>query len=539
MSAKKEKTGVVFCNCGGRNFSKQEIESLQTRLRFSSGENLFFLSEAACTKDGSESLQQALLKNDVAKLVFAGCTFRKSGEAKTDLAKICKVAPGNILEVPVSSASPKRVDDHPFGMQEDRIRLMVKDINKNIKVLELMEPFAIKNVPLSQNVLVIGGGSSGKAAVETLSAYGYSTVLIDSEKILPSAADKMPETVETYANTALTSLSGHIGGFTATIKTGDRLKQVECGAVILASGFSGEQDAWKTLSDRCSSPRLVPLLKLSSAAAALPRVPSVRSVAIILDLDIDEGKASTEIACRTALELQKRNNLQVFLFCRDIRVGSLYLEELYDKARDGGAVIVKYDKEIKIAVKDDAVLLSFTDAVLGSPMTMTCDMVGISLYGVATGGDLELAEITGVNLDSQGRLQDNNIQLFAAATNIPGIFVAGGCRGSLYQSDAILEGKAAAGAVHLLLSQKQLQVELSEATVDADKCALCLTCIRACPHNAMKINREENVAVSVAEVCQRCGICAGECPAKAITLPAYSDDILLTQLPQSMEWKPA
>jgi heterodisulfide reductase subunit A-like polyferredoxin len=85
-------------------------------------------------------------------------------------------------------------------------------------------------------------------------------------------------------------------------------------------------------------------------------------------------------------------------------------------------------------------------------------------------------------------------------------------------------------AVHQLLRQKELEVELSHAMVDKDKCAICLTCIRSCPYKAMVIDREEGVAACLPEVCQRCGICAGECPAKAITLPAYSDEIVMNYL---------
>jgi len=511
MSADKDKTGVVLCNCGGRNFKKEEIKSLQTRLQFSSGENLFIQSDALCTKEGAASLKETMSKKGIKKLVFAGCTAKKSGETASFIAEKCRIAPSNILEVTVPAATPEGEKDSPFGMKEELIRSVVKGINKHIGILEGMETFATKKVPLHQGVLVVGGGSAAQAAADVLTARGYSPILLEKED-------------------ELLSLQGQLGSFTATLSTGGGVKQADCGAVILASGFSREKDAWTSVTSRFASPHLVPLSKLADAAAELPRIPSGRSVGIVLDLDVDEGKASSETACRTALQLQRQDGLQVYLFCRDIRVGSLPLEELYDDARDRGVVIVKYENQIRISGTNGTTLLSCTDAVLGNPIQVACDLAGISLYGVAAGGDTFLSEITGVDLDSLGRLQGNNIHLFATGTNIPGIFVAGGCRGNVYPPEAEREGRAAAGEVDLLLSQKELKVELSEAKVDADKCALCLTCIRACPHNAMKINREESVAVSVPEVCQRCGICAGECPAKAITLPAYTDDILLAQL---------
>jgi heterodisulfide reductase subunit A len=83
--------------------------------------------------------------------------------------------------------------------------------------------------------------------------------------------------------------------------------------------------------------------------------------------------------------------------------------------------------------------------------------------------------------------------------------------------------------VHAVLARKEIVVELSHAVVDGDKCALCLTCIRSCPFAAMRIFAEEKRADCVPEACRRCGICAGECPNKAIELPAYSDRIVLAR----------
>jgi heterodisulfide reductase subunit A-like polyferredoxin len=44
------------------------------------------------------------------------------------------------------------------------------------------------------------------------------------------------------------------------------------------------------------------------------------------------------------------------------------------------------------------------------------------------------------------------------------------------------------------------------------------------------VDREKGAAACSPEACRRCGICAGECPAKAITLPAWSDRAVLSQV---------
>ena len=83
---------------------------------------------------------------------------------------------------------------------------------------------------------------------------------------------------------------------------------------------------------------------------------------------------------------------------------------------------------------------------------------------------------------------------------------------------------AVAYEVHGLLGEKYIEVRDDAATVDSDKCVLCLTCKRVCPHGAISINEDENAAYISQISCMRCGICAAECPAKAITLPGFTDE---------------
>jgi ferredoxin len=71
-------------------------------------------------------------------------------------------------------------------------------------------------------------------------------------------------------------------------------------------------------------------------------------------------------------------------------------------------------------------------------------------------------------------------------------------------------------------------VELQRLVIDEEKCALCLTCLRSCPWEALSIGgtlKRRRVEVEE-ERCHHCGICTGLCPARAITLLGYETNEL-------------
>lgn len=395
--------------------------------------------------------------------------------------------------------------------------------------------FETKKVELQQSVLVVGGGIAGIHAAKEISNCGYKTTLVEqSDKIGGQIAhfqeysvdyEKMLSGVDILTKSSLKELSGNIGSFNARILTPDKEKTVKYGAVVVSTGNIKECDG-----SVFDEEKIVSIYDLVNIITRYPTKDQRRPVSLILDLKIEETKASSEMVLNIAVDFRKKYGCEVYVFCREVRVSSLYLEILYDEARDAGVTIIKYDGEVTIQKTENEVLVTAKDTLLNSTVEVSCHLVGVSTYGIHSCIDNKLAEIVGISTDIQNHMQDNNVHLFPGSTNRPGIFIAGACRGQYYIPQIITDAKATALAVHSLLSQKSIEVELSNAVVDEDKCVLCLTCIRSCPHKAMMVNVEKKAAESVPEACQKCGICAGECPAKAIKLPEYTDEELLRQV---------
>ena len=54
--------------------------------------------------------------------------------------------------------------------------------------------------------------------------------------------------------------------------------------------------------------------------------------------------------------------------------------------------------------------------------------------------------------------------------------------------------------------------------LDLEKCTTCLTCVMFCPEGAIKWRPEMGKIEFDFSFCKGCGICANECPTKAITM---------------------
>jgi 2-oxoacid:acceptor oxidoreductase delta subunit (pyruvate/2-ketoisovalerate family) len=53
---------------------------------------------------------------------------------------------------------------------------------------------------------------------------------------------------------------------------------------------------------------------------------------------------------------------------------------------------------------------------------------------------------------------------------------------------------------------------------DLEKCTVCLTCVMLCPDGAINWRPELGKIEFDFRFCKGCGICANECPTKAITM---------------------
>ncbi|MCX7029630.1 MAG: FAD-dependent oxidoreductase [Spirochaetes bacterium] len=493
-------TGIFACVCT-RAFP---TKAAATGLKKLTGAGRVELVKDLCSAEGMATLAAKVREHGIDRIVLAGCpVIGRTGQAAS-VAEAAGIPAPHVTTVLLS----KNAD--PAGT--------APAIRKAVVALEAMPGFETRKLKLAQDVLVIGAGPAGLEAARALATLGHRVTVIDRSASVPAA-----DGLKVLPGTRVVAFDGVAGAYRAKLRGPFGTVERTFGAVVAATGVK--------FADPVSAPfvpgRVVPMPGLLDRLAGLRLRELPRLLAIVLDLEIDEGKASNAEAFRIALEATRTRRTSVTLFVRDAKVASFDHNAAYDAAREAGVAVLKYTGVPAIRAGDGEIAITARDSVTGADVRLSCDLVALSPYGLPSPADAGLAGVLGLDLDALSHFQSNSSRLLPAATNRRGVYVAGACRGETWLPAVLRDARAAALEAHAFLAPRRMSVDTAHAVVDGDKCALCLTCVRTCPFKAMGIHAADRRADCRPEACRQCGICAGECPNKAITLPAWSDPIVL------------
>jgi quinone-modifying oxidoreductase subunit QmoB len=391
---------------------------------------------------------------------------------------------------------------------------------------------------VNQNVLVLGGTIAAMQTATALSKLGHRVIMIESDEKLGGSVAQTPELyayvasdssrtgplvknrindliqqvkndkeIQAQTFSRLHSLDGELGNFNAVIASNGSTKKISAGAIVLAP-----------------NPAQSELAKLAHNGKDIPK-----RVAIVIDISGEQSKRVSAQVLSAAELLSERFGAEVKLYCRNIRVAATGMEALYRRARQAGVVIVKYNSLPKISDGGSKKTISLEEPLIGCQIEEEFDLVIMADTLPADNANI-LNIIEGLRPGPVGDLQADSVWLLPTKSNREGIFIVGSAPDTDEIIDGQTEGLATANEIHELLKNKKIEILNDAAVVDIDKCVLCLTCMRICPHAAISIDVENKAAFVSAVICQRCGTCAAECPVGAIQLPRYNDEQVAAEL---------
>ena len=416
-----------------------------------------------------------------------------------------------------------------------------------------IEPLHQETREIWQSALVVGGGVAGMEAALSIAGQGFPVHLVEKTKELGGIANRLrtgwqgepvPPYLEDLKNRAtshprisvyfdsrVVSSSGSIGRFTTTLSSGNgngKKMDVKHGITILATGG---KESLPTEYLYGEHPNVMTHLDMDTAFTRIdPRLMAANSAVFIqcVGSRTDDRPYCSKICCthslKSALALKKlKPKMKVFIIYRDIRSYG-FREEIYKQARESGVLFIRYDPQGPpvLEIDDDKrISLTVTDHVLRMPVHLHPDMV-ILASAVLPNENKTLYEIFKVPVNNEGFLVEAHAKLRPVDFASDGLFLAGLAHYPKPLEETIAQAKAAAARAMTILSRESILVGGVVSTVDSDRCAACLTCVRTCPFHVPYVG-EEGYAVIEAAECHGCGICAAECPGKAITLKHFTD----------------
>jgi heterodisulfide reductase subunit A-like polyferredoxin len=223
-----------------------------------------------------------------------------------------------------------------------------------------------------------------------------------------------------------------------------------------------------------------------------------------------------------------------------------FRERYYTEARERGVLFVRYDDENspEVYLEGDQLKVKVEDPVLHQDIILSPDLLALSVASVPVEGTTRLADMLEVPLSPEGFFMEDNLKLRPMDFTREGIFLCGAAHYPKFSEEAIAHALATSARAMTILGQEKLEATIKFAVVDQAKCVGCLTCVRTCPFQIPKIDREAVGVGGIAgaayiepTLCTGCGICTSECPANAIQLLHYHDEqIMVPDVPVLGQW---
>lgn len=409
------------------------------------------------------------------------------------------------------------------------------------------EPAGSESRHVLQEVAVVGSGIAAMRAALSLTRLGHPVILISERETLGGAAAAMPELysylrsdpeeaaqhlartlrdladgvsaephIRVLAPARITAVQGELGDFTLSVRMHDAVEPVQAGAIVLAIGAN------LTPAPADSDAESACVVSMTALLDRMRRASVPRRVAFLLDMHREQERA---VAAQvfSAAETLAPDAQQVAVYCRHVRVNATGLEALYRRARGAGVIVTKWTQPPTIAPLDGTIRVTAHDSIANADVAQDFDLLVLADLVPRGNGD-RLSPFTGLRAGPDETVQADNVWLLPTLTNRPGVFTVGAARGNSEFRQALTDSFAVAATIHNLLGDGRITVRDDAATVDTEKCVACLTCLRICPHGAIRFDPEEGAATISPVSCRRCGICAAECPSTAITLPGFTDE---------------
>jgi len=432
----------------------------------------------------------------------------------------------------------------------EKAKELVQSIIAKARLLKPLKKPVTSVIPVG---LIIGGGISGMTAALELARQGYEVHLVEKEKELGGHLRQIyyllgaenpqemlksiirdvneNERIHVHLNTEIINVEGYVGNFKTTIRSNGNEKQIEHGAIIVATG-AVEYKPTEYLYG--VDPRVFTQRELEERLARgqfnAKNVVMIQCVGSRNEARPNCSRICCGQAIKNALKIKELSpETEVYVLYKDIRTYG-FNEDYYREAAGKGVLFICYDDEHEPEVieKNGRLLVSAWEPTLKIWFPIETDILTLSVATVPNPDNKRLASMLKVPLTSDGFFLEAHMKLRPLDFATDGIFLCGLAHWPKFIEESISQACGAAARATGVLSKKLLEAEATVSHVDENLCIGCGLCISLCPYGAME--KDEKGIVRTNEVlCKGCGTCAASCPKKAITMHQFTDEQIIAQ----------
>ncbi|MBN1412948.1 MAG: CoB--CoM heterodisulfide reductase iron-sulfur subunit A family protein [Spirochaetales bacterium] len=326
----------------------------------------------------------------------------------------------------------------------------------------------------------------------------------------------------------------------------DSVKEVEVGAVIVATGFSSpDLSAYPELGygavenvlstgdfERLASTNGPTEGEIKLKSGETPGSAVVIHCAGSL---MQEGLPYCSTTCCTAAlkvgELLRKQNSEarVVNIHGDLVFNKPGEQKFFEKQKEEGTIFIRSQdlKAIKITTADSGKIL-----VEGKDFDrIESDMVVLASGMKPAKGTGALSELLNLSLDDLGYIVYDHEVLQQTRSSLDGIYLAGCALMTCNASTAVTQSVSASGDImSRLVPGNEIELEMMTAVIDPELCSGCKLCISVCPFKAIVYNKEKKVSEVMEAICRGCGTCSAACPNGASTARNFTNHQILAEI---------
>ena len=553
ITDQEPRIGVFVCHCGSNIGGVIDCQSVAN---YASGlHNVVFATNLmyTCSPDGLKTIKESIEEHALNKVVVASCTPRTHEPLFRETVKEAGLNPylfemANIRDQ--CTWVHARLGEATKEKAIDLVRMAVARART-------IESLTTQSYVPKRSLLIVGGGVAGMTAALSVADQGFEVYLVEKTDRLGGNLRKIKKTIEelkpkellnklesqvenhdritVYKNSQVTECKGFIGDFKSKLICDGKETEIEHGAAIIATGANeskpdeylyGQND--KVLTQMELEKQLD---ENAGFAKELTEVVMIQCVGSREPERMICSRVCCTEAIKNAMTIKNLNpKAIVAVLYRDVRTYG-FKEEYYNKAREMGILFFRYDLDNKPVVSEDTnsrLEVNVKDLNSMLDLSFSPDAVVLSAAMIPSEDCESVSTAFKVPLNLECFFLEAHMKLRPVDFASDGLFLCGACHSPKFIDEAITQAKATAAKAVSIISRKEMEISGVISVVDPDKCAACLTCVRTCPYDVPAINTD-GVAEIEAAMCHGCGICASECPAKAIQLMHYKDSQIIAK----------